>query len=376
MNMYDQGIWSLNLGRWGGIRVRLHMFFLLFAAFALYLGWQADGGRAGQLLTTAGLSIGILFVSVLLHEIGHLHAATYFGGGMDQMVIGPLGGLAPIIPPRRVRQQMIAHLAGPLVNLGICVLCIVSVLFSSPAGDEAALASVPSPWGLLNPLQPRGLIVGHERVALQCLVLGVWINWVLFLVNLLPAFPFDGARALRAGLSEMWPRDGRRRAARLVSWIAQVTALAMIVAAACLAVFGEANPVAISPVPPWFALALLGIVLFFSAQRDAVSEQPDRSPEDAYQPLDSYLSESSYDHYDALGEAADEPSPTTLTQLREERRAAKLRRQRELEEADEERVDEILARLYEEGMQSLSPDDKALLERVSARYRNRDRHRA
>ncbi|MEQ8788380.1 MAG: site-2 protease family protein [Pirellulaceae bacterium] len=376
MNMYDQGLWSLNLGRWSGLRVRLHMFFLLFAAFALYLGWHADGGTPGDYLTMAALSVAVLLASVVLHEIGHLHAATYFGGGMDQIVIGPLGGLAPITAPRQVRHELIAHLAGPLVNLGVCALCVAAVLLSTPSGEAQATAGSVSPWGLLNPLYPQGLLGGRGQLALQCLLLGVWINWVLFLVNLLPAFPFDGARALRAALSQLWRRDGRRQASRMVSRIAQLTALALVVAAACLAAFGEGDDTAVAAVPAWFALALLGIVLFFSAQRDGRTEQQQRSSGEMYQPMDSYFSESSYGRYDALSEGPEEPSPATVTQLREEPGAARLRRQREIEEADDQRVDEILARLHAGGMECLSPDDKALLQRVSVRYRKRHGHRA
>lgn len=370
MNMQDQGIWSLNLGRWGGVRVRLHMFFLLFAAFALYLGWREDGGSPGQYLLLAGLSVGILAVSVLIHEVGHLHAATYFGGGMDQMVIGPLGGLAPMRPPRDPRQEVVAHMAGPMVNLAVCGLCLSALLLSTPEGaatDAAAPTMRTSPWGLLNPLQPEGLAAGRENVSQQCLMLGVWINWLLFLVNLLPAFPFDGARALRAGLSQLWRRDGRRQAARIVSRVAQATSLGLVIIAVCLAAFGGREAPA-TVAPAWLALALMGIVLFFSAQRD--SERSSRDPEDAFD-YDTYFASSNYIGYDAVAEEAEDTTAGPIGQLIEERRAAKLRRQRELEEADEQRVDEILARLHAGGMGSLSPDDKALLERVSARYRNR-----
>ena len=68
--MRDQGIWSIGFGRWNGVHVRLHMFFMLFAAFTIYLGWlDLEGpGWSGPLL------VCLLLISVGFHELGHLWA--------------------------------------------------------------------------------------------------------------------------------------------------------------------------------------------------------------------------------------------------------------------------------------------------------------
>lgn len=363
--MRDQGIWSLNLGRWGNVRVRLHMFFLLFAAFSLFLGWQHSGDGSFQL---AAISLGILLASVVLHEVGHLQVARFFGGSLDEMVLTPLGGLAAMRPPRNPRHEVLAHLAGPLVNLLLAVICFVVLLFFAPSGEAGA------PWSLFNPLQPDGVQGSLDQLGWDALRLGVWINWMLALINLLPAFPFDGGRALRAGLSLMWQRAGRQYAARVVSRVAMFGAVALLVAAACLAIQRDAHPLGERVVPLWFGLALLGIFLLFSARLE--EERPDFGEEDDDRLFD-YDFSAGYTSLERSAEAAvEEPDPGPFSVWLEERKAARQRRQREREQEDEQRVDEILARLHAEGMQSLSVDDKALLERVSARYRNREGHGA
>ena len=360
--MRDQGIWSLNLGRWGGVRVRLHLFFVLFAAFTLYLGWQ---GAADGTFQLAGISLLILLASVVLHEVGHLQAARFFGGTMDEMVLSPLGGLSALRPPRNPRHEVLAHLAGPLVNLLLAVVCFVAlVLFHPPVAGGAK-----APWGLLNPLEPFGVIGTFDQLGWDALRLGVWINWMLALVNLLPAFPFDGGRALRAGLSLAWQRGGRQYAARVVSRVAMFGAVALLVAAACLAIQqDESNLLGGSIVPVWFGLALLGIFLLFSARLE--EERPNLNHDDDDRLFD-YDFSAGYTSLERSVEAVDEADPNPFNLWLEERKAARQRRQREREQDDERRVDEILARLHAEGMQSLSADDKALLQRVSARYRNR-----
>ena len=80
--------WSISLGRWGGLQIRIHGFFLLFALLTLFLGWHAHTDDA---LKIAGGSLCILLVSVFLHELGHYLAALRLGGDGSEMVLGPLG---------------------------------------------------------------------------------------------------------------------------------------------------------------------------------------------------------------------------------------------------------------------------------------------
>ncbi|MCY2994977.1 MAG: hypothetical protein NTY19_45015 [Planctomycetota bacterium] len=351
--MSDHASWSLQLGRWGGIYVRLHMFFLLFAAFTLYGSW-----RAGAALASPGLdwiaveSLCVLLASVLLHDVGHAWVAVRRGGYVEELVLGPLGGLATIRGLSEPRSELWVQGAGPLTNLAICGLCVP--VLTAAGGWH---------WGLLSPLAPVGLIEGGS--AIIGLKLVFWINWILVLVNLLPAFPFDGGRALRAALLVRWPQLKPRAALLIVASMAKATALT-ICAAALVFQFDDVN----SLLPTRFALILLAIFLFFSAKHEENRNEAETLDEGAA--LSHALSRASrQSETGAAQEIAEVPG--TVSRWLEQRRAFKLQRQREREAEEERQVDEILVRVHARGMKSLSSADRALLERVSARYRHRSR---
>lgn len=349
--MNEHASWSLHLGRWGGVHVRLHVFFLLFAVFTLYLSWRDDvPGAPARVDWVAVAGLSLLLVGVLLHECGHVWIAARHGGVVEELVLGPLGGLGTLPGLEDPRAELGAYLAGPLVNLAVCLAC-APVLYASGQGL----------FGLLWPLAPADLTVG--TVGLVGLKLVFWINWLLFLVNLLPAFPFDGGRALRAAILMRWPRVGRQAASLMVSGLAKFAAV-MIALAAFVLPLDNAH----SLVSPHFALILLAIFLFFSAKQEESrsGQEPERN-----EPSDRHALAEALARRDEDGPEDIPAEPGRFARWLEQRRALRHQRQREQEAEEERRVDEILARLHEQGMDALTPTDRALLERVSARYRSR-----
>jgi len=204
--------WNLSLGRWAGIQVRVHVFFLLLAVVALHLAWDDP---TGELLIDAVASLAILFVSVLAHELGHCIAARRMGGRADQIMLWPLGGLVSINLSHQPQEELVTAAAGPLVNLAICLVTLPALIL---AGVDIRL--------LLNPLAaPHATDSMTWVYALQ---LTAWINWLLVLVNLLPAYPLDGGRVLR---SVVWQKKGYRTAVVVVARVAKFTAVATWVVA-------------------------------------------------------------------------------------------------------------------------------------------------
>jgi len=131
--MRDWSFWSVSLGRFAGVQVRLHAFFLLFALGILYL---ASGGVTSTdpgLVGDCALALAVLLVSVLLHELAHGIAAQRVGGSVEELVLGPFGGLAPMSVPAQPQLQLIVAVAGPLVNLGLVFLSTMCLLL---AGDS------------------------------------------------------------------------------------------------------------------------------------------------------------------------------------------------------------------------------------------------
>ncbi len=337
--MHDIASWSVNLGRWGGLQIRVHALFVLFAIGTFSMSAMAEPG-----LKWVGYTlVMLLFVSVLLHELGHCYAAFREGGDPDQIVIGPLGGLTQVHVPHEPRAELVTALAGPLVNLTVSGTLAIML---------AAIYGV-DPLPFLHPLMPVGVTDGAPLIAVAQLAL--WLNWVLLLVNLLPAFPFDGGQVLR---SLLWKTKGFRTSVLIVAAVAKVTAVLILVGA--ILIFDE--PVA-GPIPAWGPLAVLAAFLYFSAKQEVA--RLDRASHD--EDYVGYEFSSTFSHFE--GPSGNPPS--LLAMWRKNRQLLKQQRKREREAADEARVDEILARLHERGSGALNADDRALLQRVSARYRSR-----
>jgi Zn-dependent protease len=350
--MRDHSQWSVSLGRWGGVQVQLHLCFLLFAVFTLYLSWSAGGeGHRDLYLWLGGVSVLVLALSVLAHEWGHVIAAQRLGSAVEQIVLWPLGGLAAPDRPRDPHADLLIQLAGPFANLALAALVAPVLLYDDPAMLV----------GLLNPLQPAADLTDGS-VWLVSAKLIFWVNWVLALVNLVPAFPLDGGRILRAAILCRWGEEHRQRATLFVSLAAQVLAVLLLVAAWLTR---EWHPASV--LPTWFALTILAIFLFFAAQHERQRPPPRVDSED--QPF-GYDFSQGYTSLDrSFDEVHDESGP--IAKWLEERREARQKRQQEIELEEDRKMDELLARICIDGIQSLTPEERLLLERVSARYRQR-----
>ncbi len=176
---------SIKLFSVRGIDIKIHMTFpliLLYAAFQY--GFLARGGWAGAIFGI--VSISLLFVLVTLHELGHSFAARYFGVPVQQIILLPIGGVAQLKHmPRKPIQEFIIALAGPAVNVGMIILIgIIASLFNITSLNSLAFLS-------------SGITLSFSSI-LGYLFL---YNIVLALFNMLPAFPMDGGRVLRAVLA-------------------------------------------------------------------------------------------------------------------------------------------------------------------------------
>lgn len=346
--MQDQAAWSLNLGHWWGVRVRLHAFFVIFSACAILLKWYFVSQTA-ELDWLIPISLVVLFFCVLLHEVGHIWAARRHGGRSDLIVVGPLGGMVPVQVIGNARAEIRAHLAGPFANLLGCVISAV-LLWAMGANF----------WGLLNPLSPTDLANGS--VLQVVLKLKFWINWTLLLINLIPAFPLDAAFAMRAWILDRWPMLRAEQASLIVARTGQTLA-GLLAVLAVVVRFDEHEAF----LPIRLSLLAFAILLFLAARQRRYFEEADGS-----EPLLlAYELTGDLEALERNLRESDHLKSGPLRRWLNRRRQAQVQRERINEHEEEQRVDEILSRLHQSGMQALSPEDKALLNRVSIRYRNR-----
>jgi Zn-dependent protease/CBS domain-containing protein len=173
--------WSLNLGTIAGTTLRVHVLFLLLLVWVWIMHFTIGGAWAAW---EGVLFVIAVFACVVLHEFGHIAAARYYGIRTPDITLLPIGGVARLerIPEKPVEEIVVA-LAGPLVNVVIAAL-IFFYLGRWSTGEELVLIEDPR----LNFL---------ARLAA--------INVFLVLFNLIPAFPMDGGRVLRAVLAIFMP---------------------------------------------------------------------------------------------------------------------------------------------------------------------------
>jgi Zn-dependent protease/CBS domain-containing protein len=194
--------WSIKLGRVFGIDIKVHLTFLLI----LFWGALNYGGSAGPLY---GVIVTLaLFTLVLLHELGHSLAAIGYGIPVKDITLLPIGGVARLERmPEKPLHELVVALAGPAVNvvLAVILLPLVAVL--------AMMQDAPLSTGLLT--QP-GL--------LGLLVFLLMANISLAIFNMLPAFPLDGGRVLRAALGFF---TDYQRATQVAVTVGRVLAIGM-----------------------------------------------------------------------------------------------------------------------------------------------------
>ena len=189
--------WSITLGSIGGIAVRLHVTFLLLLVW-IGAGHYVAGGAVAAL--TGLVLILAIFGSVLLHEFGHAIAARRFGVRTPDITLLPIGGVARLERlPDKPREELIVALAGPAVNVVIAGLIYLALL---AIGRPVAAA-------------PAGFFAGALLARL------LYVNLWLVLFNLIPAFPMDGGRVLRAALAH---RLGFARATQIAANVGQAFA--------------------------------------------------------------------------------------------------------------------------------------------------------
>jgi CBS domain-containing protein/Zn-dependent protease len=188
--------WSFPVGRFFGVEVRIHAFFLLLLAMAIGVGSLA-GATTGRVLILWCL----LLFAVAIREVARALAAAWFGLDLRGILLLPTGGLmtyATIDATERAAQPAMQRrmaVIGPAASIGAGLLFAAIILCSAPGVDLVA-----RPW----------VVPSHLLRAL------VWLNLLLGAINLLPALPLDGGRVFRpAGTREDGQPDRRVAGAKL-----------------------------------------------------------------------------------------------------------------------------------------------------------------
>lgn len=196
---------SFKLGNIAGIGIFIHWTFSILIAFIIFVNYKT-GYNAEQMVWSI-LFILSVFVTVFLHELGHALVAKNYNIRTKDITLLPIGGLARLerLPEKPMEELMVA-IAGPLVNIFLAFL--TAFIISIPEDSEVLVAQL-----------SKG--INAHNFLLNFFLVNIW----LALFNLIPAFPMDGGRVLRALLSF---RLKRHVATKIAARVGQLLAIGFI----------------------------------------------------------------------------------------------------------------------------------------------------
>ncbi len=234
---WSRGMRAFTIGRVQGIAINVHPTFALVPLLVVWNQRQAGEWDAAALLFGMVLT-GLVFGCVLLHELGHGAMALQFGIRVHDITLWPMGGVARIETAAATpKVEWLVAMAGPAVNVAIAIALVpVITLYGLARGYTS-----------LSPLMDEVVAADGPGALLVYLLI---VNLLLVGFNLLPAFPMDGGRILRAWLTAVTDRD---TATRVAVAIGQVIAGGLIVAGL---VTGQ------------YSLILVGIFVIFAARSE------------------------------------------------------------------------------------------------------------
>ena len=311
----------------------MHWFLPVLAAIRIIDGSMVRGGVGAGFYA---LVMAALAVTVLVHELGHCFAARGVGGHAEEILLWPLGGMAFVGHGGPPRDDIKVAVAGPLTHIPMGLL-IVGTLF---------LIGLPTPWEwrFLNPLddwipfEPLG-----EYFWENLLVALLKLQVMLMLFNLLvPAYPLDGGRILT---NFLMIRHGRTRAAIMTTYFSIPIGVAMIV-------FGCLRDGMI-------LLVLIGLMVLFEAWQ---IHRLHRMGE-----LEAHPMFGAQPEFDYMPDRPKKPGFFARWRARRARKFA-MREAREAHDMSEQ-VDAVLEKVSREGMGSLTPSERKVLDKASKRSR-------
>lgn len=351
--MGDNFSWSTNFGRWIGVPVRVHVLLILFIATMFGAEWNPGTANSNFLAGTAMVTVVVLIISILLHELAHIFAISNLGGYVNTVVLMPWGGNSDFVLPAGGYSKAIVYLAGPFVN-GVVFLFGITLLVQSEYSTFAHA---------INPFEPHWFNTARWEISLIEIV--TWVNFQMMLVNLIPCYPFDGAGMVRSLITAANINLPKVRVETAIKLIGNAVAFAFIGMAWLI------SDIEVGMLQPaWLAFLLFGVTLLFSANHSLQLETRDDDPNwDEIDDLDydSIYSESSFFEFSGENEHTDYSQ--WLLEKQEERREIELRK----EDEEDRLADEILKKLHYHGndLDSLTDDERVTLDRVSARIRRR-----
>ncbi|MCA8994904.1 MAG: hypothetical protein KDA88_23205 [Planctomycetaceae bacterium] len=328
---------GFSMGRWWNTNVRVSAY---FPALAIVLCVQL-GLKLGLAATF------VLFMSILFHEFCHIIAARRTGGSGEEILIWPLGGLAFVQPGASFTSRFWTPAAGPISNLILFLATLPAVLYHGAPAGTFHLIYVPN------------LELVPSTLLLDFLILICTLNLKLTVLNLLPIYPLDGSQMATEVAARYHPREIARQGAL---WFSLFLCIVMTLIGAMLN-RPELGRNMMPLIYLGFTLMVFGMYEFLMhAQRRALGDWMGSQD-------DTFLGYDFSKGYAAFDEEDESPSAAEVKRQQE----IEAKRQREEQEREEirQRVDELLEKVHQGGLDSLSDAERQFLRLASKKYPSR-----
>jgi Zn-dependent protease len=325
---------SLPMFRIFGLRFRAQASLLIFILAVLLFDWD----KAFPIQLRA-LAMALWTGALILHELAHCVVARRLGGGPDEVLLWPLGGLMPHDPPHKPMPAFLTAAAGPAMNLLLCAASAFAIYFFTPV--RSALPHSPHILVSLNPLHGPApdFHCRWSDPAFFCWAI-FSVNYRLLLLNLLPILPADGGHMLQ---SILWSLVGNFRS--------------MLVATTAGIAGGVVVGIVAMASQYWFIAAFMFFCLYESYRQRLILRE--NGPEDW---------RDSFDYSQSLFDPPTQPRRRRLSR-RAIRKARKIALQ---EKAARDLIDAILAKVSARGLSSLSWYDRRTLRKTTDQHRRRE----
>jgi Zn-dependent protease len=326
---------GFSLGRWWHTNVRVSLYFPLLA---ITLSAQL-GLRLGLAATL------VLFLSILFHEFCHVLAARKTGGSGDEILIWPLGGLAWVQPAATFQSQFWTPAVGPLSNFVLFLITLPAVI------------SLGAPPGTFHPIYVPDLPFTASSWPSDFLFLACSLNLKLTLLNLLPIHPLDGSQVATVVATRYRPPEIARNA---VLWFGLFLCIVITAVGAMLD----------TPARDMMPVIFTGFLLMMMSMHEFIMMSVRRTFGD-WSPQgddESYLGYDFSKGYAAF--EADQGDDELTPAERRQRERAEQQRAREEQEKEEirRRVDELLDKVHQHGLGSLTEAERRFLNQASKKY--------
>lgn len=328
---------GFSLGRWWQTNVRVSLFFPLLAVSLCYQLGSLKLGLAATL---------VLFISVLFHEFCHVFMARRTGGSGDEILIWPLGGLAWVVPGPTFTSRFSTPAIGPVSNLILLLISLPAVLYHGAPPGTFHLIYVPDLQFNLNSL------------AFDFVVLFCSINLKLTVLNLLPIHPLDGSQVASEVGARYYPPEIARQGAL---WFGLLLCIVITAAAGMLH-----KPLADRDMMP---IVVTGFLLMTLCMHEFYAQSYKRLLVDwSAEQDESFMGYDFSQGYAAFdGDEDVTPAEKRRQEMAEQRR---MQEEREREEI-RQRVDELLDKVHQNGLDSLTDAERRFLTQASKKYPSR-----